>query len=193
MFLSVSVANDIKAALKPLKAGQILKVQFEQKKIIKDIPKPLISQGVVIIDFNKGLLWQTEKPFMQGTFLNQKGIFSVQNCQKIPLIKANESQATKISEILSKILSADFDALDFFDIETMEKTQKQWKKRLTPKMDGIKNFLKAIDVIGSAHIHEVHLHRTNGDTETIIFKNHKIFESKEAAINMNQQERSFFE
>ncbi|CAO4835937.1 MAG: hypothetical protein CNLJKLNK_00513 [Holosporales bacterium] len=193
MLIRFSFAEDIKTVIKPLKSGQILKVHFEQKKFIKEIPKPLISCGIVIIDFDKGLLWQTEKPFKQGTLLSQKGIFMIQDRQKIPVVKSNESQSKKISEILSKILSADFDALDFFDIETLESTPKYWKKRLIPKVEGIKNFLKAIDVIGDRHIHEVHLHRTNNDTETIVFKKHKIFKKEDALKNMNQEERDIFE
>ena len=191
--LSSLFSQDLKTALDPLKPGQILKAEFIQKKVIKDIPKPLVSKGVVVIHSDKGLLWQTNTPFKQATFLNAEGIYSLQQSKKTPLTKANATQAKKVSEILSKILSGDFDALDFFDIEDMESSDKKWKKRLIPKVEGIKNFLTSIDVVGSNHIHYVTLHRKNNDVETIEFSNHIIFKSDQMNQNLDQEQKAIFQ
>lgn len=168
--ISCLKACDLKAVMPPLKDGELLRIEFTQIKKITGLPKDLVSSGAVFLTKSKGLLWKTEKPFSQVMFIDKSGIYNLVKGAKL-LITENK-QTSKVSDILSKVLSGDFDALDMFDVSNEMHHGKVWKKVLTPKTDGFK-ILKTITVEGSTNINKVTIQRISGDVETIVFSGHK--------------------
>ena len=178
---------------KPLEAGQVIKANFSQKRRIKDIPKPLISKGNFVIYAGKGLLWSISEPFAQSTLLSNEGIFSISDNKKNSLTKKVGAQhIQKISELLGKILSGDFQSIDYFEIEDLPTTNVGWKKRLTPKNEVLQKIFKFIEVEGNQHIECVTLNRFNDDIDVIHFSGHQIFASQEIDKALNQQQILLF-
>ncbi|HCU06386.1 MAG TPA: hypothetical protein DIC42_02220 [Holosporales bacterium] len=172
--LSCVKACDLKDAIPPLKDGELLRIKFTQTKKIIGIPKNLVSNGVVFLTKSKGLRWETDKPFEQAMLIDKTGIYTIVKGKK-ELITANKGQqANKISDILSKILSGNFDTLDMFNVLDEKQSNDSWKKILTPKTDNFK-ILKSITVEGNTSINKVTIERENGDMETLDFYDPKFY------------------
>lgn len=178
---------------KPLETGQVIKANFSQKRIIKGIPKPLLSKGNFVIYSGKGLIWSVSEPFVQSTLLSNEGIFSIVNNKKSSLTKKVSAQhLKKISELLGKILSGDFQSIDYFEIEDLTTTKVGWKKRLIPKNENIQKIFKSIEVEGNQHIECVTMRRPNDDSDVIHFSEHQIFASQEIDKALDQQQKQLF-
>lgn len=178
---------------KPLEIGQVIKANFSQKRIIKGIPKQLLSKGNFVIYSGKGLIWSVSEPFVQSTLLSNEGIFSIVNNKKSSLTKKVGAQhLKKISELLGKILSGDFQSIDYFEIEDLTTTKVGWKKRLIPKNENIKKIFKSIEVEGNQHIECVIMHRPNDDSDVINFSEHQIFTSQEIDKALDPQQIQLF-
>lgn len=174
--LSSLNACDLKDAMPPLKDGELLRIHFTQTKKIIGIPKNLVSNGVLFLTKSKGLRWETDKPFRQVMLIDQTGIYTIIKDKKELITPNKGQQAKKISDILSKVLSGNFNALDMFDVSEAKKNNNVWTKILTPKTDGF-NIFKSITVEGNVNIDKVTIERTNGDMEVLDFYDPKLYAS----------------
>src|ERR1700722_1674722 len=71
--------------IKMIPVGHVLKVSFIQKRYLIDIPKPIISNGNLLLWSGEGLIWKTENPFPVVTLITTKGLYQLEEGQKIPV------------------------------------------------------------------------------------------------------------
>lgn len=157
-------------------ASQILKADFIQTRTIKGLPKPLITKGESYLHSEKGVLWVIREPFSHTILLCDQGMFTLEEGtfnpvgQSMPLQQTNE-----LSRLLSAFLLGEFELLDGFHQQTLFEKGDKWQKEFTPNDRALKNYLSTIRINGNAsHINDVYILRSNGDSESIIFKNYTV-------------------
>ncbi len=183
-FLSVFSLAKAQQTLGKIPSGKVLSVAFTQYRHLKSIPTPLTSIGTLKLLPQRGLIWNTKKPFPNTLVMTKKGLFQQRDGDLIPLTKG--PQSTFIFDLLSKVLEGDFqNSLDAFEIENIPSKEAQWAVQLTPKDQQLKEMLRTIDIYGTTQTSLVIIHRSNGDYDEIHFENHKIMDEKKA---LNSQE-----
>lgn len=151
----------------------IIKAHFTQLKTICGLPKPLESQGDMVLWNGKGILWKTNTPFPSTLLLSQKGIFQVDGTHKRPLMKG-QKQDQYVMTLLSKVLSGSFADINEFQVDVLSPLgAKEWQIRLTPS-GGLAKVIATIIIKGEKFIHHIAISRTNGDRDEITLKDHHI-------------------
>ncbi|MDF2576908.1 MAG: hypothetical protein K0S74_392 [Chlamydiales bacterium] len=177
-----------------LKTGQLLQLDFIQKKSISGIPKPLISEGTVLLWEGKGLIWEVKTPFPCSILITPTGIFDIENDQKTPLISSERvAQQGPIFTLLFKILAGDFSGLDLFQIINLPAEQSEWKYRLITQNQTLKNFLYAIDIEGSNYVSKLRLIRSEQDSDEIIFSDPILFDEQAIQQALKPIQKALFE
>lgn len=159
-----------------LPSGGVLEAHFTQKRHLNGIPKPIESKGQMILWEGNGLVWSTMTPFPNTICITGKGLFQIENQNKIPLIKAGNESA--IFEMLGGVFNIkDLKELKGFSLETLTGDSTPWKIRLTPQNSQVINFIKTLEIEGDEQISKLVIIRPNGDFDEIEIKDHIIKEN----------------
>lgn len=165
-------------SLKAIPADHVLKATFTQHRYLREIPKPIQSQGGLLLWSGKGLIWKTKAPFPSTILLTTKGLYQRDQGQKVPMIKAGQGgHEGALFDMLSKILNGSFAELKGFTMVSMPPSQGKWKVVLTPTQPALKEFISSIEVEGDESISHLIIYRANGDRDDISVQNQKILES----------------
>ncbi len=163
-----SANNDL--ALQQLHAAHTgvtyFEARFEQRRHVKFIAKPLVSNGVILFSPDLGLVWQVNQPLSVKTVINQSGVFK--STQGGPLNKVKDPQIKIIADILSELLSAELDQVNSqFLIEPVNdaKQNDHWQVKLKPKNTLMKKAIQSIDIQGVLQNDQAH------SIDTIVIKN----------------------
>jgi len=175
-FPAISSPQD---SLKKLPKDHALVTSFTQKRHLGAVPTPLISTGTLKLWHQKGLIWTTEHPFPSTLVISKTGLYQIEDDQLKALEKATQSDM--VFKTLSAILAGDFlQGLEGFDAILVSQDKSHWHIKLTPKNPQMKNLITALNIQGHEQIHQVIIHRANGDYDEIVFTNHKIDPLKQA-------------
>lgn len=152
---------------------QTIHGEFEQTKKLAGMQKALKARGYFIVDQQRGVLWQTIKPFQTTTLIKQGEIIQKSNGQTLVSLQASKEPAIQsITTILFATLAGDFSTLEkIFTIEGVVQSNKNWQVNLVPRDTAVKNIIQTIRLTGNAVIHSAQLQLNNGDTTNIVFKN----------------------
>lgn len=157
-------------------AGSILEANFTQYRHLNRIPKPITSQGHLILWDGKGLVWSTHSPFPNSILITKKGLYQLQGDTKTAMVKAGSDSA--MLDVMTGIFNLkDQGQVKGFTIENLLPKEGKWRIRLIPQYGQIKNFISSIDVEGDTHITHITISRPNGDHDEIDIKDHVIQET----------------
>jgi len=166
-------------SLKTIPEGHVLKVSFTQHRFLTDIPKPIVSNGELLLWNGKGLIWRTIDPFPSAILITKKGLYQVEDGKKISMMKAGQmGHEGVIFEMLTKLLSGSFPELKEFKMINLPSTHGTWKISLIPTLPSLQDFLSSIEVEGNQFITRIIIHRSNNDRDEILLKNHIIMGSQ---------------
>jgi len=173
-----------------LQENKIVRSEFKQSKSIKALKRPLLSNGIFLIALEKGLYFETTKPFEQLTvitpeYLIQKdsgGSISKLNTDAHPLLQ-------KSTESFLAIFSGKTDSLyKQYDIFLIEEDG-NWQIGLTPKTNNESSqYIGKIIFKGSIHLDALIMVEKSGNVTTIEFSNHKVDQG-----NLSEEEIKKFE
>jgi hypothetical protein len=176
-----------------LPANNLLKAKFSQHRYLKDIPKPIISKGDLILWNGKGLIWQTTKPFPGTLLITKKGIYQVEGNLKKPLIQNQVmAQQAALFDMLSKILNGSFAEVQGFKSEPLPSTTHgEWGFKLTPP-EVIQQVISSIVIQGTKHISRITIHRPNGDKDDITIDQHTLYDTQSIDQAISGQLKALF-
>lgn len=159
-----------------LPAGSILEANFTQYRHLNSIPKPITSQGHLILWDGKGLVWSTYSPFPNSILITKKGLYQLQGDTKTAMVKAGGDNA--MLDIMTGIFNLkDQGQFKGFAIENLLSKEGKWRIRLIPQYGQVQNFISSIVVEGDTHITHITISRPNGDHDEIDIKDHAIHET----------------
>jgi hypothetical protein len=173
MTLEAQATSDSPAAFP---AGSVLEANFTQYRHLKSIPKPITSQGHIILWDGKGLVWSTFSPFPNSILITKKGLYQLQGNTKTAMVKAGGDNA--MLDVMTGIFNLkDQGQVKGFTIEKLSPKEDKWRIRLIPQYGQVQNLISAIGVEGDIHITHITIFRPNGDHDEIDIKEHVINET----------------
>lgn len=146
--------------------------QFKQAKYLVGISKPLYSYGKFYIDTNKGILWQTQRPFPNILVLTRDKIIQKQGNNQIMMMSAQQEPVVNvINHILFSLLAGDFTEVQNIFNLTGSAVDQHWNVLLSPRDASLAKIIQSIALKGDATVKEVEVDEVNGDRTVIDFSN----------------------
>lgn len=122
--------------------------RFEQKKTLPQLPRPLLSSGVVALSQEQGVSWRVQQPIASHLILNEQRA-------------GGDALAKQIAYPLLQIFRGNFSALDGLFHVDAEAGEKQWQVRLTPRAETLGKVIASIEISGNNAIEQIRLAESN--------------------------------
>jgi len=144
--------------------------QFEQKKYIEALERPLLSKGEFLVARNRGVIWRTQTPFPQTLKLTRRDIVQEQNGQERFRLSAEREPAVRaINQVLFALFSGDFNALEKSFTLSGKLDKERWQVALQPASASLAQLFKEIRLEGVSYVQGVTMLEANGDRTEIRF------------------------
>ncbi|GAB2891686.1 outer membrane lipoprotein carrier protein LolA [Microbulbifer echini] len=127
---------------------------FSQKKTLSQLPRPLVSSGVLAISESLGLSWRIESP------IESHRIFKIDNSESEHR-SSNGIIENLIADSLLQIINGDFSKLGRTYILSPYFEQEQWRIKLTPKQNSFRRIIESIEIAGDQKIRKIILSEAN--------------------------------
>ena len=149
---------------------EVVRGEFEQKKVIEALGRPLISRGDFVFVRDRGVFWRTHTPFAQTLRLTRTSITQEQGGQVLLKLSADRDPAIRaMSDILLPLFGANFFQLEKHFHLSGEVKGKSWRVVLDPIPAVLLQVFRQIRLEGTNHIQRVELIDANGDRTEIQF------------------------
>lgn len=154
-----------------LKQPELLRGEFEQRKVVKGFTRPLRSRGDFLFWQGHGVIWHTRSPFEASLILTPRTVASRQNNQTLQRLDAQREPGLRaLNDTLMALLSGNLNSLQQrFEITGTVIGTAAWQLRLTPRDARLAAIIQRIDLSGDAHVREVNMLERNGDSSQIRF------------------------
>jgi len=149
--------------------------KFNQKKILSGFKSALNSDGRFCVHANKGIIWQTLKPFPNTLHLTKNEITQWQGDRVIMRMDAQREPAIQmINNVLFSLIAGDFSQLEkLFQAESRIKDNK-WHVALKAKDRGLSKAIERISLNGDAYVRDISINEASGDKTHIVFSDIQI-------------------
>jgi len=149
---------------------EVVRGEFEQKKYIQALAKPLVSRGDFLVARERGVLWRTRIPFAQTVRLTRAGIVLEQGGETSVRLSAEREPAVRAATgVLFALWAGDFDRLrEHFELSGQVERE-GWSVVLRPIGAMPAQLFQSVRMEGGSHIRAVDLLERNGDRTEIRF------------------------
>jgi hypothetical protein len=149
---------------------EIVRGEFEQKKVIEALGRPLVSRGDFVFVRDRGVIWRTRTPFAQTVQMTRAGLTQEQGGQVLFTLSADREPAIRaMSEIVLPLFSANFKQLERYFHLSGEAQGENWRVVLDPIPAVVSQIFRQVRLDGANHIQRVELLEANGDRTEIRF------------------------
>ena len=155
-----------------LSEAPLLRGTFEQQKSVKGFKRPLESSGVFLMVKDRGVLWDTRKPFASTLTITPRSLRAEQGPggASYQLETSREPALAAMNALLLSLVSGDVAALSkSFRIEGTLIDDKAWALTLTPLEPGLSRLFRTVRLEGDRHVRLVRLEEVSGDASVIRF------------------------
>jgi len=150
--------TDIRARLQ---AHDLVRADFVQTRTMKDLERPLVSRGRLVVWGPGGVIWQTEQPFRATYVLRDDST-----------IEIAADGAARIGRVLRAVLKGDAKALEeWFEAEPRV-SGGRWSLALSPRQGPMAFFVKSVQLSGGEFVDSVRIVEETGDATHMQFRNH---------------------
>jgi len=156
-----SYAGDVLAQINARLAKTVItNGNFQQKKQLKILRKPLISTGVFTYHQSKGVIWKTLTPVVSLLLVNQSHLLTNQGEQAVP---------ATFGRVFQAMLGGDLTQLadDFVITGTDQKAS--WQLQLKPKDELLQKIISTIVLSGDNELRLLEIQETSGNITYIKF------------------------
>lgn len=160
---------------KQLSNAPILRGEFVQTRELTGLKRPLKSNGRMLVDKSRGVLWKTEKPIAGILRISRQEIVQKDGSQVLMRLSAEKEPVVKtIGSVLFSLFAGDMATLVRYFSHTGSLQRRDglrgWELQLTPRDPALAGLIRRIDLKGSAHAEEVILRAESGDLTRIEFR-----------------------
>lgn len=144
--------------------SQALRGNFQQKKFLSGVPKPLASEGEFVFARDRGIWWHTQKPFDSEFVLTRDGIYQ-RDAGATPIhLTAQQQPALRIvADIFLALFSLDLGPLTGNFDAFGRPAGKGWMLGLAPHPGALGGVLKNVIVRGRHRVERIELEDAHGD------------------------------
>jgi hypothetical protein len=137
--------------------------EFRQEKVLQGLPRPLVSSGRILLDCNRGTLWNTRTPIEETLIYTFDGKHWLVKADGEVLSIKNAAQK-RIGDILARIVRGDREFIEkYFHRETAGRTT-----RLLPAQKRLKKYIESIDLQELSEGLRVTVTRTDGQNMLLV-------------------------
>lgn len=182
--------QELKDIAKIFSDTTLVRTKFIQTKLIKGLKKPLVSEGNFLFAQNKGLFFETLKPFEQLTVLTPKNLIQKDSAGIVSVITSDAHPALKnsVTTFLSVFSGESEILLKQFQVYC-EISQNNWQIGLIPKDKSSGNeFIVRITFSGDKFLKTINIDEKEGNTTTIQFMDHQT-----TPLELSKNEQNYFE
>lgn len=147
---------------------EVVRGEFEQRKFLEGLSKPLVSTGEFLVVKGRGMIWRTQTPFAQTLRLTRTRIVQEQGGQARFMLSADQGPAfAAVSQTLLPLFEADFRQMERQFHISGEMKGEGWYAVLRPIPTPLAQIFRHIRLEGARHVQQVELVETNGDRTEI--------------------------
>lgn len=159
---------------KQLSAHQTVQGDVQQKRYLRSLEQPLLSQGRFVMAADKGLLWETRSPIASLIRITPEGMMHQNGAGRWqPLQQQGAGSQTQI-RLFMDLLSGNTRSLSGQFAQSLQGDAQGWTLTLDPASAVLKQIFQRITIKGARSIEQVTLAETQGDRTEILFSNLRI-------------------
>jgi outer membrane lipoprotein-sorting protein len=186
--LGPQTTEAFRATCARLAQHQFISGNFEQEKTLSRLERSLKSSGDFIIAADRGMVWNTVKPFPSTLTLGKD--FMIQSRpggQKTVLSAQGNETFLRMAEVIGAVFSGNAQGLlDNFAVYYSGGDAGAWEIGLSPLDKTINAFAEKIIMKGDAAIRFIQIYEQNGDSIQYILSNHRY------PAGLDAHEKAFF-
>lgn len=171
--------------------ADVLRGTFEQEKRLQGFRNPLRSSGDFILSRERGIVWNTRKPFASTLVLGKDRLQTKHaDGRKQDIIAAGNSQALSVvNSLMLALVSGNIDGLaESFAVKESLHADGSWSLDLVPKRGPLQKAFQRIELQGDRYVRRAVLTEARGDLTDIRFSSIADLPSKLTAAEVKQFE-----
>lgn len=142
---------------------------FKQRKIISQLPNPLLSSGEFRFDQQDGLEWLVIEPISSRLRFDQDGVRQEQGGKAVWQMSADRPMVVMIGQVLGAVMATNWDVIEqYFSVEGSLKNL-QWVLMLTPREAALAKVVPHIALRGERQLNSMTIFEQGGDRTEIDF------------------------
>ncbi|MFN8391110.1 MAG: outer membrane lipoprotein carrier protein LolA [Bdellovibrionota bacterium] len=183
-FAAAAAPSTIEELVRQLGTDPIARFHFRQEKRIKSLKRPIVSEGEMVFERTKGIIWSTTSPRPSEFVITPYGITRMEEGQELTSLESKENPAVEaFTKVFLSLFRGDVTELQqTFELTIYsapghaspgnsspggESQNSAWTLSLTPKDDRVGHFLTGLRLTGDRSLSTVELDEANGDHATI--------------------------
>lgn len=156
---------------KQLTTDNVIRGEFTQQRQLSGVKKTLHAQGHFTVDKQRGVIWQTVKPFNQSTQITRREITQKDGSQILMKMSADKEPVVKtISSVLFAVSAGDVQTLTSYFNHDGSINGHRWQITFTPKNAALAKVIRELQLSGGNAVQHVVLTGASGDITRIEFK-----------------------
>lgn len=150
MISTAAYSFDLKDLSQTIYLPPISSGNFIQERELSGFPKPLRSEGIYFLDIQKGIIWETKKPFPNTLIFSGQGIKTL-NAHSTEAISTKDIPYLKtINTLMLSVFSAKLETLKKHFYIELRGSANDWTMRLVPlNGSSLSRVLFSIEISGS--------------------------------------------
>jgi hypothetical protein len=151
----------------------VLRGTFEQSRHLQGFRNPLVSQGDFVVARDRGVLWETRKPFPSTTAITKDRVVTRQGdgSSQVVVDKSQSQAANMVNALMPALLGGDVETLSkYFTPKETDLPKGGWRLELSPRATGLAHVFARIVLQGDRYVRSVHLDEKGGDSTDIEFQ-----------------------
>lgn len=146
---------------------------FVQEKFIPTIKRPLVSSGKFLITADRGIIWQTEKPYPSIMVVGRSHVSQGSSLDTITRLDTSSNRLfMEFSQAISAAFSGDVQKIqDSFHVN-FSNDSSHWTLLLEPREKAVAQLVKSIQLQGDRVLTMVTMTEQTGSTIAYTFSHH---------------------
>lgn len=156
--LKDSGSTAIDSTFSPMTAHAVVRGDFKQTKTIAKLNREFVSFGKFVIANDKGILWDTEKPFASRLAISETGMVQQNANGTRSEINAKDNVVfAQIAKAIHSIFSGSTAKLQAGFHVFFNRQGKIWTVGLVPREPSVKKTIQSIELTGSTWLEQIKL------------------------------------
>ncbi|MBO7551948.1 MAG: outer membrane lipoprotein carrier protein LolA [Fibrobacter sp.] len=148
----------IDSTFAPMTAHKVVRGDFKQTKFIAQLNREFVSVGNFVIANEKGILWNTEKPFASQLAISETGMVQQNANGTRSEINAKDNVVfAQIAKAIHSIFSGSTAKLQAGFHVFFNRQGKTWTVGLVPKELSVKKTIQSIELTGNTWLEQIKL------------------------------------
>lgn len=150
----------------------VVRGAFTQEKQVQGFRRPLLSSGQFLIARDKGVWWQTRKPFPSTLVFTRDRILNrgEDGRSQVEADARQQPALRQVNAVMFALMSGDLQAITrYFDARPELLEGQRWRLQLTPKPGALTQVFTQVTLEGERHVQQVEIIERNGDRTRLVF------------------------